>query len=236
MPVIGFLNAASPDGYRPMVAAFHQGLRESGYVEGQNVVIEYRWAEGQNDRLPAMVADLVHRQVMWRWTIALIGAGLLSFSASAFDESAPFGFSWGPVDKVPTPSLATRHDNITLFIYRRDRLPSDELPRTEEIVLQVCKNEGLQQIIWISKLLATSEEHTMLEVILAETTRRYGKPEEGEQGVLQWNGGQTVLAAVSTDEGLHRIFMATNGPRLDTCSEEHGHPVSDHWMRFLRKR
>jgi hypothetical protein len=93
---------------------------------------------------------------MWRRTIrllfALIGsAGFLSFSASAFDAPAPFGFSWGPVDKVPTPSLATRHDNVTLLIYRRDRLPSDELRGTEEIVLQVCKNEGLQQVIWISK-------------------------------------------------------------------------------------
>jgi hypothetical protein len=173
---------------------------------------------------------------MWRWTIALIGAGLLSFSASAIDESAPFGFSWGPVDKIPTPSLATRHDNITLLIYRRDRLPSDALPRTEEIVLQVCKHEGLQQIIWISKLLSTSEEHTMLESILAEGTRRYGKAEEGEQGGIQWNRGQTVLAGVSTNQGLHRIFMASNGPRLDACSEGHGHPVSDHWMQFLQKQ
>jgi putative tryptophan/tyrosine transport system substrate-binding protein len=63
MPVVGFLNFASPDGYRPMVAAFRQGLQQSGYVEGQNVLIEYRWAEGQNDRLSAMVADLVRRQV-----------------------------------------------------------------------------------------------------------------------------------------------------------------------------
>jgi putative tryptophan/tyrosine transport system substrate-binding protein len=63
MPVIGFLNSASPDGYAPMLTAFRQGLKDTGFVEGQNVGIEFRWAEGQYDRLPAMVADLVHREV-----------------------------------------------------------------------------------------------------------------------------------------------------------------------------
>jgi putative ABC transport system substrate-binding protein len=64
MPVIGFLNGGSPDAYyTSMVAAFRQGLKEAGYVEGQNVAIEFRWAEGQYDRVPAMAAELVGRQV-----------------------------------------------------------------------------------------------------------------------------------------------------------------------------
>ena len=63
MPVIGFLNSASPDGYAPQLAAFRQALKDAGFAEGQNVTIEFHWARGQYDRLPAMAADLVHRGV-----------------------------------------------------------------------------------------------------------------------------------------------------------------------------
>ena len=62
-PVIGFLNSGSPGRYRHLVAGFLQGLKEAGYVEGQNVLIEYRWAEGQYANLSAMVTDLIHREV-----------------------------------------------------------------------------------------------------------------------------------------------------------------------------
>jgi putative tryptophan/tyrosine transport system substrate-binding protein len=63
LPVIGFLNGALREGMGPQVVAFRQGLKEAGFVEGQNVAVEYRWAEGQYDRLPALAADLIQCEV-----------------------------------------------------------------------------------------------------------------------------------------------------------------------------
>jgi putative ABC transport system substrate-binding protein len=63
MPVIGYLHSGSSSPYAHLVAAFRQGLKEAGYVDGQNVAIEFRWADGQYERLPTMAADLVRRQV-----------------------------------------------------------------------------------------------------------------------------------------------------------------------------
>ena len=92
MPTVGYLANASPAGFAPLVAAFHQGLREVGFVEGQNVAIEYRWAGGQQERLAEFAADLVRREVA---VIMATGGNAPSLAAKAATASIPIVFTGG---------------------------------------------------------------------------------------------------------------------------------------------
>jgi putative ABC transport system substrate-binding protein len=112
MPVVGFLNAASPGPLRQQVAAFREGLKESDYVEAQNVAVEYRWAEGQYDRLPALVADLVRRQV----SVIVSGGGAPAvLAAKAATTTIPIVFVAGgdPIRAGYVTSLNRPGGNIT---------------------------------------------------------------------------------------------------------------------------
>jgi len=135
MPVIGWLSSASPGPFAPFVAAFHEGLSETGYVEGQNVAIEYRWAEGRYDRLPALAADLVGRKVD---VIATSGGTSPALAAKTATLTIPIVFETGtdPVEKGLVASFARPGGNLTGFTILTAELMPKRLELLSEMVPQ----------------------------------------------------------------------------------------------------
>jgi len=133
MPVIGFLNSGTAAPYVPFVNAFREGLKDAGFVDGHNVVIEYRWAEGQNDRLPALAVDLVRRQVT---VIIASGGDAPALAAKKATDTIPIVFiSGGDVIKAGLiASLGRPAGNVTGVSFMNTELTPKRLELMHELL------------------------------------------------------------------------------------------------------
>jgi putative ABC transport system substrate-binding protein len=142
MPVIGYLNSGSPGPSAPNVAAFRRGLNEAGYIEGQNLAIEYRWAEGSYDRLPALAADLVSRRV----DLIVAGGGIPpALAAKSATSTIPILFTGvgDPVGVGLVASLARPGGNLTGF----DLMSTELMPKRFELLSELVPQARVMALL-----------------------------------------------------------------------------------------
>jgi putative ABC transport system substrate-binding protein len=183
MPVVGFVNAASSDPYARMLSAFLKGLSETSYIEDQNVKIEYRWAQGEVDRLPALVADLVHRDVA---VIAATGTPA-ALAAKAATTTIPIVFETGsdPVQLGLVTSLNRPSGNVTGVA----QLATEVAPKRLELLHEMIPKAR------IIALLADPTDRAIFE----NTTR-------GVKAAARSLGLELHVLNVSTDGDLDAVF------------------------------
>ncbi len=221
MPVIGFINAASAQNYARQLAAFHKGLAQTGYVNGQNVVIEYRWADDQNDRLPAMAADLVHRQV------AVIAATSTpaAIAAKATTTTIPIVFEMGgnPVELGLVASLSRPSGNVTgvtglnaEVAPKRLELLHELLPTVRVMALLVDPTDSTTANTTANDVLAAARAFGLqLHVLHASSERDF----EGVFAKLSQLGAGGLVVAGGP-------FFASHGEQLAAMALRHAVPVA----------
>lgn len=176
-----------------------------------------------------------------RWVCPTVLAwAALAGTARAGDaplKEGPFGLAWGPVDRIDTPSMVDREANLTGLYYFHDR-PLASGRDTVEVVVVVCKEQGLQQVVWVGRPLDETAFATAREAVRREGVRRYGEPRPGPvPGSLEWLSGRTLLATRTMSDGTHALVMSMSGPGYAACSESHrvatGHAADAHVADLL---
>jgi putative tryptophan/tyrosine transport system substrate-binding protein len=164
MPVIGLLNPTSPDTYADRLRGFRQALKDTGYVEGENVAIEYRWAENQMDRLPALTAELVRRQVA---VIVVTGGVTPALAAKAATTTIPIVFivNEDPVGRGLVQSLARPGGNLTGINLLFGELAAKRLELLRELV-----PGAVRVIVLVNPAYAANAESTLNDVEVAGRT------------------------------------------------------------------
>jgi putative ABC transport system substrate-binding protein len=226
MPVIGALNSTSPSSFSPLMAAFHQGLSEEGYVEGQNVAIEYRWAEGHYDRLPALAADLVGRKV----DLIMANSPPSALAAKNATSTIPIVFRGGtdPVADRLVASLARPGGNLTGVAFVADELTAKRLellselvPRAGVIALLVNpNNESAERVIRDVQEAARTKKlqlHVLKAVSESEIDTAFAS-------LVQLHAEALVVAADP--------FLSSRRERLVALASRHAVPAIYAWREF----
>jgi putative ABC transport system substrate-binding protein len=227
IPVIGWLNSVSPGPTAHLVAAFRRGLSETGYVEGQNVTIEYRWAEGRDDRLPALAADLVDRRV----DLILAGGTPLSTLATKNATSTiPIVFPAisDPVAVGLVASLARPGGNVTGFspfqyemMPKRLELLTELVPQARVIALLVTPNEPRTEGLVRDMLEAAPVKGIKLQILKAGT----GSEIDAAFATLaQLQAGALVLGPDS--------FLGSRREQIVALASRHAVPAISAWREM----
>ena len=191
MPVIGFLSSTSPQVFAARLPAFAQGLKEEGYIEGQNVVIEYRWAGDHDDRLPVLAAELVQRQV----TVIVAGGSPSSVAAKAATAAIPIVFD-------------TASDPVTLGLVASLNRPGGNLTGVTNLSVEV----GQKRLQLLRELLPAATNVAVLvnPSALAITEQFMGNLQAAAPAL----GMQLHVVQVSTDHDLDTVFAALRADAL----------------------
>jgi putative tryptophan/tyrosine transport system substrate-binding protein len=228
VPVVGFLSGGSPAPSAPLVAAFHQGLSETGYVEGQNVTIEYRWAEGSYDRLPALAADLVGRKV----DLIVAAAGSASaLAAKSATSTIPIVFTGigDPVAIGLVASLARPGGNVTGFgnlsvetMSKRLELLSELVPQAGVIALLVNPNSPITEPVIREVQEAARAKGVQLPILKAGTESEI---DAAFASLAELHAGGLVVVA-------DPVFFARREQLLALASR-HAVPAIYDWREFV---
>jgi len=226
LSVIGFLNGTSPGPAATLVAAFRQGLSETGYVEGQNVTIEYRWAEGDYDRLPGFAADLVSRKVD---VIVATGSDRSALAAKSATSTIPIVFTAGdPVAIGLAASLARPGGNLTGFSIitvelhpKLLELLSELVPRAGVIALLVNPNNPNAERVMQDVQEAARAKGVQLPILKAGTEAEI---DAAFASLVELRGGALFVSADAFFNSRHKQLVA--------LASGHAIPAIYEWREF----
>ena len=227
MPVIGMLGTGSPRGWAPFGPAFLEGLRESGFVEGQNVAIEHRWAQGHYDRLPALAAELVSRKVD---VIVATGGPPTALAVKGATSTIPIVFRLGAdvVELGLVASLARPGGNLTGVSLLADELTTKRLELLSELVPQARvialmvnpNNTNAERTIAIAKDFARAKG-LQLPIVKATTA---GEIEDAFASLLPLHAGALVVSADP--------FLSNQREQIVALASRHAVPAIYAWREF----